>query len=420
MKRVEFDQRVRALLLTKLRERQPPVLDEEVVGEALNDALLTLRADGVKISKDQTQQVLEDLVNEIRVFGPLYELLFDPEVTEIMVNGLRNVFAERGGKYTRADVTFADADQVWGVANRLVDLNPGKRLDAASPMVDVSLPSGARINAAIPPVVLGGPHITIRKYSHAFTSFDKMVDIGTIDARMARFLWACSKARANMLFAGAAGSGKTTLVEVVCRYIDDSERLITIEDTLELHFDQPNVARLLSRPPNIEGKGEITISDLFRNCLRMRPTRIILGELRGAEALDYLQAMNSGHSGAMAIIHASQPEEALVRLEQLASHSPIKVPLEVLRRQVSHGLDIVVQLEQLADGVRRVTRISEVGVIGANGEVEVHDIFRFDATGRDEAGHVVGSFIATGYVPEIQRKIALAGVDVPEVIYTAG
>lgn len=420
MKRIEFDQKLRGLVLNHLRAAQAPVLDTDAVGEALQTALAELEADGVHLHRQQRAEVLDELVNEIRIFGPLYELIFDPAVTEIMVNGVHSTFAERGGRYTQIPVSFADEEQVLGVANRLVDLNPGKRLDGASPMVDLSLPGGLRVNIAIEPVVVGGPYITIRKYSHGFTSFERMEELGTLDDRMSRFLWACAKARVNLLFSGAAGSGKTTLVEVVCRYVEPEERIITIEDTLELHFEQPNVARLLSRQANIEGKGEINIPDLFRNCLRMRPTRIILGELRGGEALDYLAALNSGHSGAMAIIHAARPEEALVRLEQLASQSPIGVPLEVLRRQISHGLNIVVQLEQLADGHRKVTRISEVGAVLPSGEIELREIFRFDTTGRDADGRVNGSFVASGYVPEVQRRIALAGLDMPEAVYLAG
>ncbi|MCB9746336.1 MAG: CpaF family protein [Alphaproteobacteria bacterium] len=410
---------VRAELQRALRDIAPEDLDQRRVQSELARIYAELSQSGRSLTEDARRQMTEAVLHEIVLYGPLFGHVFDPEVTEIMVNGLGGVFVERRGRYERSAARFADDTQLRALAMRLVDLNEGKRLDKSAPMVDLSLPDGSRVNIAVPPVVTGGPHITIRKYLRTIDSLEQLQGLGSMDDRIARFLYGCIRAQANLLFSGGAGSGKTTLVEVLSRYIEARERVVVMEDTLELRFDQPNVVRMLSRPPNIEGKGEITIGQLFRNALRMRPSRIVLGELRGPEALDYLQALNSGHAGALAVVHASRPLEALLRVEQLAASHPLRVPERVIRRQIGHGLDIVVQHAQLADGSRKVVRVSEVSGLNEQGDIEVRDIFEYRAEGRDKHGRIVGGHHAMGVVPHVHFKFELAGVDVSQEIYEA-
>ncbi|MCB9795460.1 MAG: CpaF family protein [Alphaproteobacteria bacterium] len=409
---------VRGALARALRDQPSDELDQRGLDAAIRDIFDALEARGTATTPEARRRVREDILQDIVLFGPLYLLMFDAEVTEIMINGPERIFVERRGRTERTSLELSE-EAVRALAMRLVGQNEGKRLDKASPMVDLSLPDGSRVNVAIPPVVVGGPHITIRKYLRSIASLEQLQTLGSMDDRVARFLYGCVRAQANLLFSGGAGAGKTTLVEVLSRYIDQNERVVVIEDTLELRFEQANVVRMLSRPPNVEGRGEIGIGELFRNALRMRPSRVVLGELRGPEALDFLQALNSGHAGALAVIHANRPLEALLRLEQLAASHPLRVPDSVIRRQIAHGLDIIVQHAQLADGRRKVVRVSEVVGLDARGELEVRDLFEFRATGRDAQGVIQGGFHALGVVPAVHQKFELAGVDVGEEIYEA-
>ncbi|MCB9766341.1 MAG: CpaF family protein [Alphaproteobacteria bacterium] len=415
-----LDTQVRRQLLLSLRGRDRQELDQGTVERTLREVFQQLALQGQRLDEPTQARITNEILHEIVLYGPLYVPMFDPEITEIMVNGVDAIFVERKGIYERASVRFADAQQVRAFVSRLVALNEGRRLDQASPMIDLSLPGGARVNVIIPPVVAGSPYITIRKYVRQMRKLDDFIENGSMDGRVAQFLYACIRSHANLLFSGAAGSGKTTLLEILSRYIDERERLVVIEDTMELRFDQPNVARLLSRPPNVEGKGEITIGDLFRNSLRMRPTRIILGELRGPEAMNYLQALNSGHDGSLAVIHASRPLEALLRVEQLAASHHLHIPERVIRRQIAHGLDIIVQHAQLADGTRKVARISEVAGLDEQGDLQVRDIFAFHADGRDKSGNIQGHFEATGVVPLVHRRFELAGAEIDADIYQQG
>lgn len=385
-------------------------LDEPTVEGVIDRLMDGLEHEGVPLDVEVRRKLQAKLLDELVGLGDLHDLMRDPSVTEIMVNaGGRQVFVERNGVKQPEDLKL-DGDEVRAIVARMLLLSPGRRLDASCPMVDLSLPGGTRVNIAIPPIVSGGPHLTLRKYLRSIRALDDLVAFGTLDERMARFLIAAVRARANVLVAGAAGTGKTTLVDVLSRHLDPKERIVVIEDTLELRFEQPDVVRMLSRPPNVEGRGEITIGDLFRNALRMRPTRIVLGEIRGREALDWLQAINSGHRGTMAVIHAASPEEALVRVEHLVALAGHQVPLPVVHGQIARGLDLIVQLAQEPDGTRKIVRISEVAGQDSADQVLLRDLFQFEDDALDDDGRVTGRFVATGVLPALLHQIDLVGM----------
>ncbi len=412
----EIRQILRHRFFRDLARMSRDTLDDASVRGKLDELLRELRRDGVKLDSDERERILLQVVNDILGYGPLQDLMLDPQVSEIMVNGPERVFVERLGKKRLASVRFDDEQHQRYTIEKMLR-GGGKRLDESSPYVDLSLPDGSRINVVIPPIVADGPHLTIRKYLRSVGRLEDLMQSASLDERMARFLYACVRAKMNVLFSGATGSGKTTLLEVLGSYIDENERIVVIEDTLELRFRQPNVVRMLTRAPNIEGKGEITIRELFRNCLRMRPSRIILGEVRGGEAMDFLQALNSGHRGSLAVIHAASPEEAVIRLENLVHYSGISIPVPVIRSQIAHGLDLVVQLCQMNDGTRKVTRISEMTGLDAEGQLQLRDIFRFYEEGVGHGGEVIGSFAPTGDVPGFAHRFHLAGVVLPETTF---
>lgn len=342
--------------------------------------------------------VTEQILQSFRCLGPLWAPMFDPSVSEIMVNGPFKVFVERQGVVELTPIRFSSPGHLTGTIERIMSYDPHARLDSSKPMVDVALPDGSRANIAIPPVVVGAEHLTIRKYQGKFSDIHGLVQVGSIDERMAALLVAATQARLNILFSGGTGTGKTTLLEVLSRTIAPDERVICIEDTLEVHFEHINVVRMLTRLPNIEGKGEITIRDLFRNSLRMCPDRIILGEIRGREAFDYLQALNSGHAGSLAVIHASSPEEAVIRLQNLVPLAGLGVPPSVVTQQIAHGVNLIVQIEQARGGRRLVSRISEVAGLTYDGAIDLRDLYywRSEPAPADLAR---GSFRASGNVP---------------------
>jgi pilus assembly protein CpaF len=330
----------------------------------------------VYLNNSTKEEIVNSLCNDFLGLGPLQPLMDDEEVTEIMVNGPYRVYVEKGGKKTLSNVKFDDEAHLRYIIEKML-APTGRRLDESSPYVDFSLKDGSRVNVIIPPLAFGGAVVTIRKFLLSIRKIEDLIRLGTIDERIGEFLIACIKAKINVLFSGATGSGKTTTLGVLSSYIEPDERIITIEDALELNLQQEHIVRLLTRPPNIEGKGGISLRDLFRNTLRMRPTRIILGEIRGEEAMDYLQALNSGHRGCLAVIHASSPSDAIRRLETMCLYAGLNLPLWVVRQQICSGLDLIVQHEQFMDGSRKITYVTEVNGL-KDERIVLEDIFRYD------------------------------------------
>lgn len=365
----------------------------------------------------EKKKLISELLDEFTGLGPLESLLKDPAITEIMINGPKQIYVERLGKTEVADITFDSEQQLMYVIFKI--LSPTRRhVDETTPYTDVSLKDGSRVNIVIPPLALDGPTVTIRKFLKEIKSTDDLFGLKTLDKRMGDFLVACVRAKINMIFAGATGSGKTTTVNVLSSYIPEEERIITIEDTAELHLSQDHVVRLETKQPNIEGKGEITIRDLFKNSLRMRPDRIILGEIRGPEALDMLQAMCSGHTGAFAVIHAESPQDVIYRLETLVLTSGIPITLEAIHRQLSSALHLIVQQVQLTDGSRKITHITQVNGL-KDKQVVLEDLFRYEIEGISPEGEVRGEWIATGTKPSafFMTKFKKAGIHLPEEMF---
>ncbi len=367
------------------------------------------------LKEQERDSIINELVDEFSGLGPIEKLMMDPDVTEIMINGTHNVYVEKFGKKQLTGMKFDSDQQLMYVIQKI--LSPTRRrVDESVPYTDICLADGSRVNIIIPPLALDGPTITIRKFLRKLVKAEDLITMGTLDRRMADFLIACVQGKANLMFSGATGSGKTTTVGVLSSYISNDERIITIEDTAELHLAQDHVVRLETKPPNIEGKGEITIRDLFRNTLRMRPQRIILGEIRGAEALDMLQAMCSGHSGAFSVIHADTPQDVLHRLETMILMSGVPISLEAIHRQIVSSLHLIIQQDQLADGGRKITRISQVNG-SKDGWVTLEDIFYYEIEKVDSEGKVHGRFRATGVVPEFCSKLHRRGVVLSKEIF---
>jgi len=370
-------------------------MDKAYLNETMNKIFDKWRRQGVTVDDDTRNKVIKELTDDFTGYGPITELLNDKNITEIMINGSQQVYVERNGKKELANIKFDDPAHLNYIIERMISPS-ARRVDESSPYTDFSMPDGSRVNIIIPPVSAQGAVVTIRKFLHTIEKINDLVALGTIDERMAKFLVACIKSKINILFSGATGTGKTTTLSVLSFYIDEEERIITIEDALELDLHQNHIVRLVTKPANIDGKGEITPRDLFTNSLRMRPSRIILGEIRGAEAMDYLQALNSGHRGSLAVLHASTPQDALMRLETMALYADINLPAWVIRKQISSGLDLVVQHEQFADGSRKITYITEVSGISENNEIVLRDIFRYEITGVDDNNKAKGKFVASG------------------------
>lgn len=376
-----------------------------------------LAEENIVLSRPERARLFEQIAAEILGFGPLQPLLEDDTITEIMVNGPKNVYIERKGKLHRVPITFENNDHVMRVIDRIV-APLGRRIDESSPYVDARLPDGSRVNAVIPPISLVGPTLTIRKFSKNPITIDQLIQFGSITNEGVQFLKACVEARLNVLISGGTGSGKTTLLNIMSSFIPDDERIITIENAAELQLRQEHVVTLESRPPNIEGRGEITIRDLVINSLRMRPERIIVGECRGGETLDMLQAMNTGHDGSMTTAHANTPRDALSRVETMCLMAGMDLPVRAIREQVASAIDVICQQERMRDGTRKVTYISEVS--GMEGDIiTMTDIFTFEQTGVD-AGKVVGRIRPTGMRPKFMDKIEAAGINLPPSIFGIG
>jgi pilus assembly protein CpaF len=353
--------------------------------------------------------LLDELCHEVLGLGPLEPLLADPGVSEIMVVEPHTIYVERSGKVELAQATFTDETAVRAVLERIV--TPlGRRIDESNPIVDARLKDGSRVNAIIPPLAIKGPSITIRKFPKARLTLDRLVAGGTLTRDMAGFLAACVSVRVNMVIAGGTGSGKTTLLNVLSAAIPERERVVTIEDAAELQLAQRHVVSLEARPPNMEGQGAISIRDLVKNALRMRPDRIVVGECRGGEALDMLQAMNTGHDGSMTTTHANSPSEAVQRLETLCLMAGLDLPLSAIRRQIAGSVDVLIQQARFADGSRRITHITEVVGVRDDGEVELRDLFTFTALAADAEGRPRGEFLATGAIPSFADRFVAHGI----------
>jgi pilus assembly protein CpaF len=348
------------------------------------------KAKKIQVESSIKNIVVNSLCNDFLGLGPIQKLMDNPEITEIMINGPDKIYIEKHGKKMRADVKFDDSAHLRYIVEKMVAPS-GRRVDESSPYVDFSLEDGSRVNVVLPPLSVDGIMVTIRRFLRSIEKVEDLVQLGTINQAMAEFLVACIKAKVNIMFSGATGSGKTTTLEVLSSYIDSSERIVTIEDALELNLRQDHVVRLLTRSSNIEGKGKIAPRELFRNSLRMRPTRIILGEIRGQEAMDYLQSLNSGHHGSLSVIHASGPIDALTRLETMALYAGLNLPAWAIRKQISQGLDLIIQQEQLQDGTRKLTHITEVGRLKDN-NINLREIFTYEIEKLTDDFKVKGSF----------------------------
>jgi pilus assembly protein CpaF len=375
-----------------------------------------LAEENLLFTRANRERMLEWVVADIIGYGPLEPLLRDPEVTEIMVNGPAQIYVERYGKIENTNVNFDDVQHLRRIIDRIV-APIGRRVDEASPMVDARLPSGFRVNATIPPLSLDGPLLTIRKFAtKPFTAQDLIAN-ATLNAHMVSFLQACVQARINMVISGGTGSGKTTLLNLVSAFIPVDERVITIEDIAELKLGQEHVIRLEKRPPNIEGKGEVTIRQLVVNALRMRPDRIIVGESRSGEALDMLQAMNTGHSGSMTTIHSNSPRDSLRRIETMVLMAGVDLPLRAIREQIASSIELIVHLDRMRDGTRKVVNVAEVQ--GMEGDtIVMQDIFFFDQTGYKN-GRVIGKLRSTGLRPSFTDRFTVNNIVLPETIFEA-
>ena len=402
MKRLTLDGVDREGLEDTARSKIRQIIDEVVAKGRLPDGI-----DAVRLE--------DDVFNEAHRLGPLEDLLADDSVSEIMVNGPTKVYIERGGKLSLSDCQFTDDASVLSVIERIV--SPlGRRIDESQPYVDARLADGSRVNAIIPPLSLSGPTITIRKFAKNALTPDDFIRFGTWTRNAAEFMKLCVILRKNIIVAGGTGSGKTTLLNLLSGYIPHNERIITVEDAAELRLQQPHVVRLEARPPNIEGKGAVTIRDLVKNCLRMRPDRIIVGECRGGEALDMLQAMNTGHDGSLTTVHANSPRDVMSRLETMVMMSGMELPSKAIREQVASAVDIVIHESRLSDGSRKVVAITEVtGLEGS--QIVMQDLFTFVQTGVDEHGKVMGSFKPTGAIPTWFDTLKGRGISVDPAMF---
>ena len=367
------------------------------------------------VPEQERKALLNEFIAEFIGFGPIGDILNDPEITEIMINGPNKIYIEKNGKKALAKITFENEDQLRRLIYKI--LTPTRRhVDESFPYADVSLKDGSRVNIVIPPLAIDGSTITIRKFLEKIKNIDDLLARNTLDKRMAEFLVACVKAKMNMVLSGATGSGKTTTPGALSTYIDNDERIITIEDTPELHLFQEHVVRLETRQPNIEGKGEVTTRDLFKNSLRMRPERIILGEIRGGEALDMLQAICSGHTGSLAVIHGNTPQDVIYRLETMILTSGIPIGLEAIHRQIAAAVHLIIQQIQLLDGSRKITHITQVNGL-KDGQAYLEDIFVYEIEEVDADGKVRGKWKATGVVPVFYPLFKKAGIDLPKEIF---
>ncbi len=390
--------------------------DLKILNEQIYETLNSLAAKSNKhLLPGDKQKIAKLVIDEIIAFGPITSLLEDPSVTEVMVNGPDKIFVERFGKIEKSDKVFRNNQHVLHTIDKIV-APIGRRVDESSPMVDARLPDGSRVNIIIPPLAIKGPTITIRKFSADPYGLEDLITFGSLNMSMAKFLRACVRGRLNIIVSGGTGSGKTTLMNVISGFISHDERIVTIEDAAEMQLQQEHVVTLESRTANIEGKGKISIRDLVINSLRMRPDRIIVGEVRSGEALDMLQAMNTGHDGSITTVHANTPRDALSRLETMVLMSGMDLPTRAIREQVSSAIDLIIQISRFNDGTRKVTKITEV-VGMENDTITLQDVFHFNQEGFDETNKVLGHYIPTGVVPTFMEKLRAHGENVQSAIF---
>ena len=414
---------LRQRIHTFVIEQLGPLLSDQRVGEQETRKLVheqLIRALGeeqIALSAAERQQLIQDVTDDVLGYGPIDRFLKDTTITEVMVNGPKYVYVERRGKIEQTDVEFVDEGHLRRIIDKIV-AQVGRRIDEATPMVDARLPDGSRINAVIHPVAIGGPFLTIRKFSSVPYTVADLINFGTLTPQVAHFVDACVRGRLNVVVSGGTGSGKTTLLNVLSSFIPGDERIVTVEDAKELKLLQEHVCAMESRPPNIEGVGEIRIRDLVRNALRMRPDRIIVGEARGAEALDMLQAMNTGHDGSLTTIHSNSPRDTLARVETMTLMSGMELPMRAVREQMASALDMVVHLARLRDGTRRVTHVSEV--LGMEGDtIVLQDLYLFDfGMGVDEDGRFLGHLKSTGIRPTFAERLADHGIVLEPELFT--
>jgi pilus assembly protein CpaF len=409
-----YQRMIREIDPNKLENRVRAELRTEL--EALAGSMLAL--DDVPMAREERLRCASEIVDEILGYGPIEPLLQDATVSEVMINGPRKVFFEQAGVLHLSDRVFRDHDHILRIIEKIVTpIN--RRIDESSPMVDARLPDGSRVNAIIPPLAVDGPTVTIRKFSRDPFTVDDLISFGTLIPEMVDFLHACVRTRLNAVIAGGTGSGKTTMLNVLSSFIPSYERVVTIEDPCELQMRQRHVIRLETRPANVEGKGLVAQRDLVRNALRMRPDRIIVGEVRAGEAFDMLQAMNTGHDGSLTTVHANAPRDAMSRIENMVLMAGFDLPVRAIREQVASALDLIVQVSRLSDGSRRVTHVTEV--VGMEGQtVTLQDIFLFQQTGVDSRGKVQGHVVSTGLRPRFIERFEAAGIFLPADTFAAG
>ncbi len=397
--------------LSKLSQLEPEQLRSEV--SRLAEGLIA--AENAPLSSNERERLVEEVRHELFGLGPLEPLLADPTISDILVNGPQNIYIERRGKLERTDVTFKDDEHLMRVIERIVS-SVGRRIDESSPMVDARLADGSRVNAIIPPLALDGPVVSIRRFGTDPLRMNKLIELNALTKDMAEMFEMCVQARLNILISGGTGSGKTTLLNALSAYIPEEQRIVTIEDSAELQLQQPHVVRLETRPPNIEGKGEVTQRDLVKNALRMRPDRIVIGEVRGGESIDMLQAMNTGHDGSLTTVHANTPRDALTRLETMIQMTGMRLSDRAMRQQIASALNLVIQGARLSDGTRRITSISEI--TGMEGEtITMQEIFQFERKGMDKDGRVIGRFRPTGVRPRFAERLKIYGMQLPRIFF---
>ncbi len=395
-------------LIVKMGEAEAKSQISEIARRLIDD-------ENLPINSKSRQMIVNEVINDILGLGPLEHLLYEPSISDILVNGANRVYIERFGKLEKTPITFKDDEHLLKVIDRIVT-SVGRRIDESSPLVDARLKDGSRVNAIIPPLALDGPSISIRRFTQDKMKLNDLVETGSLTSAMAEVFAHMVKCRLNILISGGTGSGKTTMLNALSNNIPDDERIVTIEDSAELQLQQEHIVRLETRPPNIEGKGEVTQRDLVKNALRMRPDRIVIGEVRGQEAFDMLQAMNTGHDGSLTTIHANTPRDALSRVENMVTMAGFELPIRTIRTQIASAIDAVIQLERLEDGTRRVTNMSEVNSMEGD-VITMSEIFRYERKGLDDHGKVIGRHVSTGIVPRFHEIMKQRGIHTDINVY---